>query len=86
MLTEPKAKRKGLVSEALFSFVDIVPTLLDMAGITDRRMGCDGIIQAAALNGDAREIRDNVTLWKAYKIEIFLQLDENNSQNLRLYF
>ncbi len=62
IIRSPQASRKGFVSNAIFSFIDFVPTLLDMAGIGDHSMSCDGIIQTPVVNGDVCDIRNNATV------------------------
>src|SRR5205085_9761032 len=37
VVRHPKAKRRGTVNEALVSWVDITPTILDFAGVQNRR-------------------------------------------------
>lgn len=46
----------------MLSFVDLVPTLLDLAEIADPEFVCDGISQQAVLTGNVASIRDGVTV------------------------
>ncbi|MFZ2658116.1 MAG: sulfatase-like hydrolase/transferase [Victivallales bacterium] len=62
IIRSPNASPRGFVSNAIFSFTDFVPTLLDMAGIDRHGLGCDGMIQTPVVNGGTREIRDNATI------------------------
>ncbi|MBD3240517.1 MAG: sulfatase-like hydrolase/transferase [Chitinivibrionales bacterium] len=48
----------GVVSDALFSDVDLVPTLHELAGV-DLPCGVDGTSQASVLRGDSGSVRDS---------------------------
>jgi arylsulfatase A-like enzyme len=58
----PKEVTAGLRSEALFSFVDIVPTLLDYAGIDQHGLAPDGISQRKVFNGTEDHLRTALTI------------------------
>ena len=54
----------GSRSEALFSFVDIAPTLLSLLGVADAGMQPDGISQASVLAG-GEALRERLTVFQA---------------------
>ncbi len=49
-------------SDALFSFVDIVPTLLELCGLDPALLPADGVSQAALFRGGTRGLRDCLTV------------------------
>lgn len=58
----PGSSFVGERTSALFSFTDIVPTLLDIAGIEDHNMALDGVSQKSVLSGDKESIRSVVSI------------------------
>ena len=52
-------------SDALFSFVDVVPTLIDFAGVTNDLFTVDGISQKAVFEGEKKELRDLLSITHA---------------------
>lgn len=52
----------ALVSQALFSFVDITPTLLDFMGIEEAGLAIDGISQSKVFSGEVNRLRDRLTV------------------------
>lgn len=60
ILRYPEVVSGGKRIETLLSFLDIVPTLLDMAGIKDHGMACDGVSQLPVLTGKAESARDSL--------------------------
>jgi uncharacterized sulfatase len=58
----PKGIKQGMRSEALLSFTDIVPTLLDLANIKNDYLAVDGISQKEVLTGKHSKQRDCVTV------------------------
>lgn len=55
----------GRKTDALLSHVDIVPTLLDAAGIENHRISVDGVSQLGVIRGEAQHIRDCATVMHA---------------------
>lgn len=56
----PDQPRDGRVSDALFSWADITPTLLDYAGALDNPEAFSGVSQKPVLSGEASSVRDTV--------------------------
>lgn len=62
IIRSPGLKREGTRTGALFSFTDLVPTMLDMCGIEDHGLGCDGFSQKPVLKDETEELRDCATV------------------------
>jgi len=58
----PPEVKVGLRSNALFSLLDVVPTLLDYAGVADHHLALDGISQRSLFNGTADSLRRSLTI------------------------
>lgn len=58
----PQSGIHGIRTEALLSFTDIVPTLLDIANIEQHDMAPDGLSQRRVLEGDTEAIRKVATV------------------------
>lgn len=57
LMSLPGAIPSGMRSDALFSFTDIVPTLLDFAGIRETGLAVDGVSQKDVLTGSKESVR-----------------------------
>ncbi len=62
ILRYPPEAQAGLRSRALCSLVDVVPTLLDYAGIHDHNLAPDGISQRQVCNGTVDSLREALTI------------------------
>jgi uncharacterized sulfatase len=58
----PRQMPKGKEIESLFSFVDMVPTLLDYCGVDAKEVGCDGVSQREVWSGTSDKVREHVTV------------------------
>ena len=58
----PKVIPAGMRLKGLFSFVDIVPTLLDLAEITNDYLAVDGVSQRPVLEQKQESVRDCLTI------------------------
>ncbi len=58
----PGVCKAGTRTNALLSFTDIVPTILDICGMAAHGMAPDGISQLPVLNGAKRRLRDCATI------------------------
>lgn len=65
IINYPELIRRNCRTNAMFSFVDIVPTLLDLAGITENESAFDGISQVRVLSGAEDELRECITVMHA---------------------
>jgi N-sulfoglucosamine sulfohydrolase len=60
IIRAPDQPKAGRVSDALFSWADITPTLLDYAGALDKPGAFSGVSQRAVLDGSASSVREVV--------------------------
>jgi arylsulfatase A-like enzyme len=65
LIKNPASSYKGVCSDALLSFVDVVPTLLEAVGITQHGLSLDGVSQWPVVNGEKESIRERLTLLHA---------------------
>jgi arylsulfatase A-like enzyme len=52
----------GQRTDALLSFIDMVPTLLDLVGVNPSPLAPDGISQKTVLTGASETLRNNLTV------------------------
>jgi arylsulfatase A-like enzyme len=59
----PGVVPKGVVSDAPWMFVDVFPTLLDVAGV-EAPVGLDGVSVLPLLRGDSQDLQDRTLYWE----------------------
>jgi len=63
LMKYPREIQAGRRTDALLSFVDLVPTMLDCANIDAGEMECDGLSQRPIMCGDEKNLRKAVTVF-----------------------